>query len=154
MNRFFAYEEYGAKYELMGHEVSGSYKLLPAWEAYERGMETLANSVSSIRTREAHSHKGLTFADLIVKVELSTQSPLPRQAFMLTATFPANSTHHEIPAPSLRPHLADALCRLSHHTRPPGEDRLSYARDESCNQLSDCLGHHCGTVSPDLAPTG
>jgi hypothetical protein len=67
MNRFFAYEEYGAKYEMMVHDVAASYKSMPAWRAYEKGIETLAASVTSINNRKAQSHKGLTFGDLLIK---------------------------------------------------------------------------------------
>ena len=68
MNRFFAYEEYGAKYELMVQDMAATYTTIPNWHAYERGIEALANSLTSINGREAHSRKGLTFGDLLIKV--------------------------------------------------------------------------------------
>lgn len=80
MNRFFAYEEYGAKYEMMVQDVAASYKTISARRAYEKGIEALANSVTSINKRQAESRKGLTFADLLIKVRwafAATQSIHP-----------------------------------------------------------------------------
>lgn len=68
MNRFFAYEEYGAKYEMMAQDMAATYNSIPGWHAYERGIEALANSLTSMNGREAHSRKGLTFNDLLIKV--------------------------------------------------------------------------------------
>ncbi|KAI9846628.1 MAG: hypothetical protein M1838_001227 [Thelocarpon superellum] len=67
MKRFFAYEEYGAKYEIMVDDVAASYKSIPTWSAYEKGIEALASSLTSINARTAQDHKGLTFGDLLIK---------------------------------------------------------------------------------------
>ncbi|KAI9771123.1 MAG: hypothetical protein M1840_002474 [Geoglossum simile] len=67
MKRFFAYEEYGAKYELMVQDVASTYKTVPSWHAYEKGIESLASFITSINNREAYSKKGLTFGDLLIK---------------------------------------------------------------------------------------
>lgn len=72
MNRFFAYEEYGAKYEMMVQDMASTYSSIPNWNAYERGIEALANSLTSINGREANSRKGLTFGDLLIKVDFAT----------------------------------------------------------------------------------
>lgn len=79
MNRFFAYEEYGAKYEMMVQDMTATYNSIPDWHAYERGIEALANSLTSMNGREAHSRKGLTFGDLLIKVLLSTFVLLSRR---------------------------------------------------------------------------
>lgn len=68
MKRFLAYEEYGAKYETMVREVASTYKTIPTWHAYERGIEALANSLSHVNKDESPRRKGLTFEDLIIKV--------------------------------------------------------------------------------------
>ncbi len=68
MKRFLAYEEYGAKYEMMVHDVASTYKTIPTWHAYERGIEALANSLTSVNKDESPRRKGLTFEDLIIKV--------------------------------------------------------------------------------------
>ena len=70
MKRFFAYEEYGAKYDLMIHDVASTYKAIPLWHAYEKGIEALASSITSINSRAAQERKGLTFGDLLIKVRL------------------------------------------------------------------------------------
>ncbi|KAI9705989.1 MAG: hypothetical protein M1836_005395 [Candelina mexicana] len=67
MRRFFTYEEYGSKYEMMVKDVASSHKSMPPWHAYEKGIEALANCVISINGRDANSKKGLTFADLLIK---------------------------------------------------------------------------------------
>lgn len=70
---------------MMVRDVAKSYKHMPAWRAYEKGIEALANSVTSINTREAQSHKGLTFGDLLIKVWMChlnvTQDLAKRQLF-------------------------------------------------------------------------
>lgn len=76
MRRFFTYEEYGSKYEMMVKDVASTHKSMPAWNAYEKGIEALANCVTSINSRDANSRKGLTFADLLIKVSLDQQSPI------------------------------------------------------------------------------
>ncbi|KAI9822224.1 MAG: hypothetical protein M1832_003047 [Thelocarpon impressellum] len=67
MKRFFAYEEYGAKYEMMIKDVASTYKAIPSWTAYEKGIEALAISITSINGRAASDRKSLTFGDLLIK---------------------------------------------------------------------------------------
>jgi RhoGEF domain len=64
---FFVYEEYCAKYEMMVQEVSNSNKMVPHWQAYEAGMEALANSIASLDQRSNNGKKGLTAHDLLIK---------------------------------------------------------------------------------------
>ena len=68
MKRFLAYEEYGAKYEMMVQDVASTHKSIPTWHAYERGIEALANSLTSVNKDGSPRRKGLTFEDLIIKV--------------------------------------------------------------------------------------
>lgn len=68
MNRFFVYEEYGAKYELMMRDVSTTYKTMPQWDVFQKGFEALASSVASISSQTDNTKKALTIGDLLVKV--------------------------------------------------------------------------------------
>ena len=81
MRRFLAYEEYGAKYEMMVRDVASTYKSIPTWHAYERGIETLANSLSVVNKDGSPRRKGLTFEDLVIKVWAHEGLPM---AFVLS----------------------------------------------------------------------
>ncbi|KAI4280660.1 MAG: hypothetical protein L6R38_004285 [Xanthoria sp. 2 TBL-2021] len=65
--RFFVYEEYGAKYELMLREMSSTSKSITNWHAFERSIEALANSLASSSGSEESARKGLSFEDLLIK---------------------------------------------------------------------------------------
>lgn len=67
MIRFFAYEEYCAKYETMVADMTSIHKSIPEWASYDSGIEALAKSVVSIDKRGKDGHKSLTVADLIIK---------------------------------------------------------------------------------------
>ncbi|KAL8704579.1 MAG: hypothetical protein Q9201_002271 [Fulgogasparrea decipioides] len=67
MGRFFVYEEYGAKYELMLRELSVSSKSITNWHAFERSIEALTNSLASSGASEEAVKKGLAFEDLLIK---------------------------------------------------------------------------------------
>jgi hypothetical protein len=68
MNRFFVYEEYGAKYELMIKDVASAHRTMPQWEFYQKGLETLASSLGPVTSHSDKSRKALTIGDLLVKV--------------------------------------------------------------------------------------
>ena len=68
MNRFFVYEEYGAKYELMVKELASTHRTMPRWSAYQKGLEALAGSLVSEGGRGEQPNKSLTISDLLVKV--------------------------------------------------------------------------------------
>jgi hypothetical protein len=70
MNRFFIYEEYGAKYETMLKDLANAYKTIPQWENFQRGLEALASSLASINSQQENARKALTIGDLLVKVGL------------------------------------------------------------------------------------
>jgi len=70
MNRFFIYEEYGAKYELMIKDVATTYRTMPQWESYQKGFEALATSLASLNSQHDNSKKALTIADLLVKASV------------------------------------------------------------------------------------
>lgn len=67
MKRFFIYEEYGAKYEMMIKDVASAHRTMPEWEAYQKGLETLASSLGPSSTHGDKSKKSLTIGDLLVK---------------------------------------------------------------------------------------
>ncbi|KAK0734140.1 hypothetical protein B0T26DRAFT_736899 [Lasiosphaeria miniovina] len=68
MNRFFIYEEYGAKYELMIKDVASAHRTMPRWQSYQKGLEVLAASLGSANSQDDHSKKSLTIGDLLVKM--------------------------------------------------------------------------------------
>ena len=68
MHRFFIYEEYGAKYEMMVKDVASTYRTLPEWETYQKGLEALAASLFPANMKHDQAHKSLTVGDLLVKV--------------------------------------------------------------------------------------
>ncbi|KXJ95337.1 hypothetical protein Micbo1qcDRAFT_217068 [Microdochium bolleyi] len=67
VHRFFIYEEYGAKYEMMIKDVASANEAIPGWESYQRGLEALAASLGSEHQHLDDSKKSLTVADLLVK---------------------------------------------------------------------------------------
>lgn len=68
MNRFFIYEEYGAKYELMIKDVAAAHRTIPGWPSYQKGLEVLAATVGSEGRHKDRAKKSLTIGDLLVKV--------------------------------------------------------------------------------------
>ncbi|KAJ2900511.1 Round spore [Zalerion maritima] len=67
VNRFFIYEEYGAKYEMMIKDVASAHETIPHWDTYQRGLETLALSLGSVNSTLDNTRKSLTISDLLVK---------------------------------------------------------------------------------------
>ncbi|KAI1333382.1 Dbl homology domain-containing protein [Xylariaceae sp. FL0255] len=67
MNRFFIYEEYGARYEMMIKDVASAHRMLPQWPKYQKGLEALAASLSASHSHLDQSKKSLTIGDLLVK---------------------------------------------------------------------------------------
>jgi hypothetical protein len=68
MHRFFVYEEYGAKYEMMLKDVTTASRTIPQWEVYQKGLEALGKSLSSHNHQHQNSKKSMTVGDLVVKV--------------------------------------------------------------------------------------
>ncbi len=68
MNRFFLYEEYGAKYELMIKDIAVVHRTMPQWDKYQRGLEALASSIGPVNSHDDQPKKALTVGDLLVKV--------------------------------------------------------------------------------------
>lgn len=74
MNRFFIYEEYGAKYEIMIKDAGMAHKTMPQWDSLQKGLEALASSLASINAQRDNSKKALGIGDLLVKVTLFPMS--------------------------------------------------------------------------------
>ncbi|KAK4147627.1 uncharacterized protein C8A04DRAFT_33791 [Dichotomopilus funicola] len=67
MNRFFVYEEYGAKYEMMIKDIAAAYRTMPGWASYQKGLEVLASSLTSAESCDDQARRALTIGDLLVK---------------------------------------------------------------------------------------
>lgn len=67
MNRFFIYEEYGAKYEMMIRDIASAHRIMPQWDTYQKGLEALASSLGPSSNHGDSSKKSLTIGDLLVK---------------------------------------------------------------------------------------
>ena len=67
MKRFFTYEEYGAHWTTMSHDLTTMCKGLHGWQEYERGVEALQKIIASENNRDAGSKKALSFPDLLIK---------------------------------------------------------------------------------------
>jgi hypothetical protein len=68
MKRFFVYEEYSAKYELMIKDIALAHRAMPQWESYQKGLEALASTLDPSGSHSDKSRKALTIGDLLVKV--------------------------------------------------------------------------------------
>jgi hypothetical protein len=125
MSRFFAYEEYSAKYEMMVRDVASRYKNVSGWHAYEMGLEALATSLASLNTRELESKKGLTFSDLLIKpIQRVCKYPLFFGDLLKhTPVFDCPESHAEI-SRTLE-HLREAVREINKATDDRGfRDRL------------------------------
>ena len=76
-------------------DLSLTHKVIPGWLEYEKGIEILSTSLTSIDQRTVNGKKGLTFADLLIKVHPDQLVPI----HWLTHELPADSTSLQIPAP-------------------------------------------------------
>lgn len=72
MKRFLAYEAYVAYHEIVHEEANSTSRIIPTWPTYERGVEALSASVNALSQKDACARKGMTLADLGIKV--STKS--------------------------------------------------------------------------------
>lgn len=87
MNRFFVYEEYGAKYEMMIRDVASAHRTIPEWDTYQKGLEALASSLGAVGHHLDHSRKSLTIGDLLVKVNKKTLIRFPDSGLTLSAAY-------------------------------------------------------------------
>ncbi len=68
MSRFFVYEEYGAKYDLMMKDVTVIQRMMPLWDRYQKGLEALASTIGPVGNYDDQSKRAGTVYDLLVKV--------------------------------------------------------------------------------------
>ncbi|KAI1341627.1 Dbl homology domain-containing protein [Xylariaceae sp. FL0016] len=137
MNRFFVYEEYGAKYEMMIKDIASAHRTLPQWETYQKGLEALAASLGAVSHHLDHSRKSLTTGDLLVKpIQRICRYPLLfAELLRHTPVCDCPNSHMEIESVLIR--LREATAEINRATDDPGmkatmqqtwllQDRLVY----------------------------
>ncbi|KAI1447892.1 Dbl homology domain-containing protein [Annulohypoxylon stygium] len=119
MNRFFVYEEYGAKYELMIKDVASAHRELPQWETYQKGLEALAASLGAANYHLDNSRKSLTIGDLLVKpIQRICRYPLLfAELLKYTPVCDCPSSHMEIENVLIR--LREATAEMNRATDNP-----------------------------------
>lgn len=116
MNRFFVYEEYGAKYEMMIKDIASAHRTMPQWETYQRGLETLASSVGPRSSHGDKSKKSLTIGDLLVKpIQRVCKYPL-LFAELLKYTPAADSPYAHMEIESALVRLREATSQINRAT--------------------------------------
>lgn len=70
MSRFFIYEEYGAKYDMLVQDIELVDQVLPGWEWNQRGLEALSVLLHSSNVPDCHSRRASTLKDLLVKASV------------------------------------------------------------------------------------
>ncbi|KAI0890048.1 Dbl homology domain-containing protein [Annulohypoxylon maeteangense] len=125
MNRFFIYEEYGAKYELMIKDVAATHRELPQWETYQKGLEALAASLGAVNYHLDHHRKSLTIGDLLVKpIQRICRYPLLfAELLKYTPVCDCPSSHMDIDKVLIR--LREATAGINRATDDPRlKDRM------------------------------
>ncbi|KAI2468086.1 Dbl homology domain-containing protein [Annulohypoxylon bovei var. microspora] len=119
MNRFFVYEEYGAKYEMMIRDVASAHRTLPQWETYQKGLEALAASLGAVNYHLDNSRKSLTIGDLLVKpIQRICRYPLLfAELLKYTPVCDCPSSHMEIENALIR--LREATSEINRATDDP-----------------------------------
>ncbi|KAI1415937.1 Dbl homology domain-containing protein [Hypoxylon sp. FL1857] len=119
MNRFFIYEEYGAKYEMMIKDVASAHRTLPQWETYQKGLEALAASLGAVNHHLEDSRKSLTIGDLLVKpIQRICRYPLLfAELLKYTPVCDCPSSHMEIENILIR--LREATAEINRATDDP-----------------------------------
>ncbi|KAK1639162.1 RhoGEF domain-containing protein [Colletotrichum phormii] len=116
MNRFFIYEEYGAKYEMMIKDVASAHRTMPQWDTYQRGIETLASSLGSANSHADQAKKSLTIGDLLVKpIQRICKYPLLfAELLKYTPVADCPNSHMEVESALLR--LREATAEINRAT--------------------------------------
>ncbi|KAI1433737.1 Dbl homology domain-containing protein [Xylaria sp. CBS 124048] len=120
INRFFIYEEYGARYELMIKDIASTHRTLPHWEHYQKGIEALAASLSATNNNTRPSRKSLTIGDLLVKpIQRICRYPLLfAELLKYTPVCDCPDSHMEIESVLMR--LREATAEINRATDDPG----------------------------------
>ncbi|KAL0939286.1 rho guanyl nucleotide exchange factor [Colletotrichum truncatum] len=116
MNRFFIYEEYGAKYEMMIKDVASAHRTMPHWDTYQRGIEALASSLGSANAHVDQLKKSLTIGDLLVKpIQRICKYPLLfAELLKYTPVADCPNSHMEVESALLR--LREATAEINRAT--------------------------------------
>ncbi|KAK6078132.1 RhoGEF domain-containing protein [Seiridium cupressi] len=119
MHRFFVYEEYSAKYEMMIKEVASAPRTMPQWESYQKGLEALAASLGSVHHQLDRSRKSLTIGDLLVKpIQRICKYPLLfAELLKYTPVYDCPNSHSEIENVLAR--LREATTEINRATGDP-----------------------------------
>ncbi|ETS87624.1 hypothetical protein PFICI_01452 [Pestalotiopsis fici W106-1] len=119
MHRFFVYEEYGAKYEMMIRDVASAPRAMPQWDTYQKGLEALAASLGSVNHQLDGSRKSLTIGDLLVKpIQRICKYPLLfAELLKYTPVCDCPSAHSEIESVLAR--LREATSEINRATDDP-----------------------------------
>ncbi|RDW78177.1 Dbl-containing protein [Coleophoma crateriformis] len=161
IHRFFIYEEYGAKYEMMIKDIASTPRTMPQWESYQKGLEALGSSLASINAQVTSSRKAMTVGDLLVKpIQRVCKYPLLfAELLKHTPVCDCPESYSEIEGVLLR--LREATAKINHAKEDPGlkavmektwllQDRLTFpglpkSRSKSAIRV---LGHvHlCGVL--------
>ncbi|KAI9817228.1 MAG: hypothetical protein M1827_001341 [Pycnora praestabilis] len=133
--RFFSYEEYSAMYDMMVQDVASTYKNIPTWHAYEKGIEALSASLAPLKTRDMHLRKGLTFGDLLIKpIQRVCKYPLLfADLYKYTPVYDCPDSHAEIEKVLYR------LREMTHEVNKATKDRKTRDRIEKTWLLQDRL---------------
>lgn len=135
LGRFFIYEEYGARYELMLREMILTSKSINNWHAFERSIEALANSLATSEGSEESAKKGLAFEDLLIK-------PIQRICKYPLLFEELHSNTLETDSAETRAELSKLLSRLHEVTNEINKatnDRETQARIRRAWRLQDLL---------------
>ncbi|KAI1862887.1 hypothetical protein JX265_008933 [Neoarthrinium moseri] len=119
MHRFFVYEEYGAKYEMMIRDVASAHRTMPQWETYQKGLEALAASLGAVNRHSDRSRKSLTIGDLLVKpIQRICKYPLLfAELLKYTPVYDCPNAHAEIEEVLVR--LREATSEINRATDDP-----------------------------------
>lgn len=74
IDRFLAYEEYGANYDLVQKDIEETQRATAMWADFDKAIEALSVHVNPVRSREANRKRAMTVKDLLIKVRLSSHS--------------------------------------------------------------------------------
>ncbi|KAI5866921.1 Dbl homology domain-containing protein [Durotheca rogersii] len=157
INRFFIYEEYGAKYEMMIKDVASTHRTLPQWETYQKGLEALGASLSSANHHLENSKKSLTIGDLLVKpIQRICRYPLLfAELLKYTPVCDCPNSHMEIENVLIR--LREATAEINRATDDPGmkismeqtwllQDRLMFPNKQKLDAASKSTIRSFGQV--------
>ncbi|KAH6689120.1 RSP protein [Plectosphaerella plurivora] len=114
MDRFFIYEEYGAKYEMMIKDVAMTHRSMPDWESHQRGLEVLASSLGSVNSQGYRSRKSLTIGDLLPIQRICKYPLLFAELLRHTPVEDDPNSHMEVESALLR--LREATAEINRAT--------------------------------------